>query len=67
MSFTYEERLRNEPRRRTILPISKVRPVGVEVKLAVVPIEDRSAHELAIAVRILLLPIFDHQKLRFTA
>lgn len=44
-----------------------VRPVGVEVKLAIVPVEDRSVHELAIAVRILPSPVHSHQKSRFTA
>lgn len=67
MSSIYGGRLRKEPRRRTILPVSVVRPVGVEMELAVVTVEDRSVHELAIAVRILLLPFLNHQKLRFTA
>lgn len=50
MSFAYEERLRNEPRGRTILLVSIVRPVGVELEIAVVPVEDRSVDELVITV-----------------
>ena len=65
MSF-YEEKLRKKTRRGTILLIGIVRPAGVEVKLAVVPVEDRSVHELAIAIRILLLSVSNHRKLRFT-
>lgn len=66
MSFVYEKRLRNKPRGRTILLVGIVRPVGVEVKLAIVPVEDRSVHELTVAIGILLLSIRYHQKLRFT-
>jgi len=33
------------------LLVGILRPVGVEVKLAVVPVEDRSVHELAIGIR----------------
>ena len=66
MSFAYEERLRNKPRRRTILLVGIARVVSVEVKLAIVPVEDRGVHEITITVRILLLSIHNHQRLKFT-
>jgi hypothetical protein len=65
--FCYKKRLREKPRDGTELLVGIVRPVGVEVKVAVVPVEDRSVHELVIAVGILLLPIRYHRKSRFTA
>ena len=65
--FCYEKRLREKPRGGTELLVGIVRPVGVEVEVAVVPIEVGRVHELTIAVGILLLPIRYHRKLKFTA
>jgi len=67
MSFFCEGKLRSKPRGRAILFVGIVRPVGVEAKLAIIPVEDRSVHELAITVRVLPLPVHNHQKSRFTA
>ncbi len=64
--FCYEKRLREKPRGGTELLVGIVRPVGVEVEVAVVPIEVGGVHELTIAVGILLLPVRYHRKSKFT-
>jgi hypothetical protein len=66
MSFCFEKRLREKSRGGTELLVDIVRPVSVEVEVAVVPVEVGRVHELTIAVGILLLPVHYHQELKFT-
>ena len=46
-----EERFRDEPRRGTIVLVGVVDPVGVELDLAIVEVEDRRVAEATIGVR----------------
>ena len=66
-AFHFEERLRQKPRRRTILLVGIVRPVVVEVELAIVPVEDRSVDELTIRVRNFAFIHPSHQRSKVTA
>ena len=45
------EIFRDEPRSRTIVLVGVVNPVGIELDLAVVEVEDRRVGELAVGVR----------------
>ena len=62
--FACKERLREERRHRPIVVVGIARPVGVELELAVVPVEDRGLVELAIGVRIIVFARPYHQSLK---
>ena len=57
LSCYFKERLRDERRSRTVVVVRVVDLVRVELERGVVPVEDRGVHELAVAIRILSLPI----------
>jgi len=54
---------RNEPRSRPIVVVRVVDPVGVELDLAVVEVEDRSVRKRAIGIRIIVFIHLCHQNL----
>ena len=67
MPFLRLGRLREEGRRGTVVVVGVVVPVGVELDLAVVEVEDRRVREVAIGVRIIAPTHLCHQALSFTS
>ena len=65
--FLAVERLREEGRRGAMVLVGIVVPVGVELDLAVVEVEDRRVREVAIGVRIIAPIHLCHQALSFTS
>lgn len=61
------ERLRKEGRHRAIVVVGIVEPVGVELDLAVVEVEDRRVREVAIGIRNIASAHPGHQTLSFTS
>ena len=61
------EIFRDEARRGTVVLVGVVNPVGVELDLAVVEVEDRRVRENAISVRIIASAHPWHQTSRFTS
>lgn len=61
------ERLREEGRSGTVVLVGVVEPVGVELDLAVVEVEDRRVREVAIGVRNIVPVRPCHQTLSFTS
>ena len=64
--FLNKERLREEGRSTAIVLISVVEPIGIELDLAIVEVEDRRVRKGAIGLRI-IIPIYQcHRVLSFT-
>lgn len=59
-----EKIIRNGTGGRAIVVVGIVEPVGVELELAVVEVEDRRVLELAISIRIIVFTHPRHQSLR---
>lgn len=56
-----------EARRCTVVGVGVVRPVGVELDLAVVEVEDRRVRELVIGLRLIIPVHLGHQTLSLTS
>ncbi len=66
-TLSCRERLRDKGRSGTIVLVGVVVPVGVELDLAVVEVEDRRVREVAIGIRIIAPTHLCHQALSFTS
>ncbi len=64
MPFEIEERLREKKRRRTIVVIGIVNPVGIELRPPLIEVECRRAGEIAASVRIFASTRPSHRILR---
>ena len=62
--LAFEKRLRNGTGGRAIVVVGIVEPVGVELELAVVEVEDRRVLELAISIRIIVFTHPCHRSLK---
>lgn len=63
----FRERLREKRRSGAIVGVGVVAPVGVELDLAVVEVEDRRVREVAIGIRIIVSVHPGHQTSSFTS